>query len=102
MKKQNLLSVASGILIIMLLTCWNKHLPWLYFQLLRVVAMIIFSLLAFESNERENKSFAIIFGLSVLIINPFIKVPLGRFNWNILDTIWSVLLIVNIFRMHKK
>lgn len=85
----------------MLLYCWNKNLSYLYFQMIRNLGMIIFALMAYINFERKNIAFVIIFGISVLIIQPFIKIPLGRFNWNILDTIWAVLLILNSFWLFK-
>lgn len=102
MSNQKLLSIPIGILIIMFLISWNHSLPWLYFQFLRVYAMIIFGILAWYNNEKGLRPFAITFGLSLLTINPFIKVPMGRFYWNILDTIWAIILVVNIYILNKK
>lgn len=101
MKKENNISILSLIYAIMLLICWHPDLPYLYFQLIRVIGMITFGLLAYLNYERGNMPFAIIFGISILIIQPFVKVPLGRFNWNILDTIWAVLLIINSIQFLK-
>ncbi len=85
----------------MLLVCWLPDLPYLYFQFIRVIGMVVFGLLAYTNYERGNMPFAIIFGISLLIIQPFVKIPLGRFNWNILDTIWAVLIIVNSIQLLK-
>lgn len=101
MKKEIIISILSLVYAVMLLMCWNPNLPYLYFQLIRVIGIVVFALLAYTNYERENMSFAIIFGISLLIIQPFFKVPLGRFNWNILDTIWSVLIVVNVRQFLK-
>ena len=101
MKKETLISILSIVYAIMLLVCWLPDLPYLYFQLIRVIGMITFGLLAYINNERNNMPFAIIFGISILIIQPLIKIPLGRFNWNVLDTIWAVLIIVNSIQLLK-
>ncbi len=101
MKKETLISILSIAFAIMLLICWHPDLPYLYFQFIRVIGMITFGLLAYINHERGNMPFAIIFGISLLIIQPFLKIPLGRFNWNILDTIWAVLIIVNSIQFLK-
>lgn len=95
MKKEIPITIAAFIFAFMLLYCWNKSLPYLYFQMIRNLGMVVFALIAYINFERNNITFVIIFGMSMLIIQPFIKIPLGRFNWNILDTIWAVLLIFN-------
>ncbi len=96
-----LLSIVSIGYAIMLLICWHPDLPYVYFQFIRILGMITFGLLAYTNHERRNMPFAIIFWLSVLIIQPFIKIPLGRFNWNVLDTIWAVLIVVNSIQLLK-
>lgn len=97
-----LLTIISISFTVMLLLCWHPDLPYLYFQLLRVIGMIVFTLLAYDSYKRNNIPFALIFGISVLIIQPFVKVPLGRFNWNMVDTVWSFFILINMFLLNKK
>jgi hypothetical protein len=95
------ISTLSLVYAFMLLICWYPKLPYLYFQFIRVIGLVVFGLLAYINHERNNMPFAIIFGVSLLIIQPFIKIPLGRFNWNVLDTIWAVLIIVNSIQLFK-
>lgn len=90
-----ILVVISILFSLMLLYCWKSDLPYLYFQFIRVTGMIVFGLMAYQSYTTQKMNLAIVFFLSVLIINPFFKVPLGRFNWNVLDTVWAVLLLIN-------
>ena len=97
---KNLTVVLSVILIVMFLLCWNHNLPYLYFQFLRVIAILIFAVCAFYDYENGNKYFAFIFIISIFIINPIFKIPLGRFYWNVLDTIWSLILIVRIINLN--
>jgi|JI6StandDraft_1071083.scaffolds.fasta_scaffold408338_2 hypothetical protein len=94
-KSEMIINVISIVFAIMLLYCWKSDLPYLYFQFIRVTGMIVFGLLAYQSYTMQKMNLAIVFFLSVLIINPFFKVPLGRFNWNVLDTVWAVLLLIN-------
>ena len=102
MKKETILLVISFAYSIMLLICWHPELPYSYFQFIRVAGMIVFALLSYDSYERRNIPFTIIFTISVLIIQPFLKVPLGRFYWNIVDTIWAVLILINVVYVFRK
>ena len=70
--------------------------PYGYYQLYRFIAMGIFSYLAYI--QREDIGWMIIWIISALLIQPFYKVALGRFIWNIVDVIWAVLLIFSIFK----
>jgi hypothetical protein len=58
--------------------------------------MISFGVLAFDAYSKKENYWLIIWLLSAVIINPIIKIPLGRFYWNIVDVIWSVLIFINI------
>lgn len=102
MKQGKVLAFISFIYALMLLYCWNKSLPYVYFQFIRVIGMIVFSLLSHHKFKDNDTAFAIFFLISVLIINPFIKVPLGRFYWNIIDTIWAVILLFNSITLFKE
>ena len=99
---EKVIAYISIVFSIMLLLCWKSGLPFLYFQFIRVAGMIVFALVAFQSYTKQKMYFAIVFFMSILIINPFFKVPLGRFNWNILDTIWAILLVINAGQSLKK
>jgi hypothetical protein len=92
---EKIIAIASIVFALMLLYCWKSDLPYVYFQFIRVAGMVVFGLVAYQSYTKQKMNLAIVFFLSVLIINPFFKVPLGRFNWNVLDTIWAVLLLIN-------
>ncbi len=67
-----------------------------YYQAVRFLGMAGFVWLAYTDNERKEKSLVIVWVLSALLINPFIKVPLGRTIWNIADIIWAIILIITI------
>jgi hypothetical protein len=86
------------ILAILSLVCL-LDMPYGYYQLYRFIAVGIFSYLAYI--EREDKGWMIIWIISALLIQPFYKVALGRFIWNIVDVIWAILLIFSIFNRKK-
>lgn len=75
--------------------------PYGFYQLVRFVALIGFSVLAYQSYENENKNLTIIYiGLAILF-QPLIKISLGREIWNIVDVIVGIALIVSLFIRQK-
>lgn len=86
---KNILKIALSIL---LLLCLLK-MPYGYFQLVRFIGMIVFIILAYFEKDKTNKILMVVWICSALLINPFIKIALGRFIWNIVDVIWAILLI---------
>ena len=86
---KNILEIALSIL---LLLCLLK-MPYGYFQLVRFIGMIVFIILAYFEKDKTNKILMVVWICSALLINPFIKIALGRFIWNIVDVIWAILLI---------
>ena len=56
--------------------------------------MIGFGLLALEDYDKNPKWF-VIWVSSAILINPFLKIALGRDIWNFIDVIWGLLLIVS-------
>jgi hypothetical protein len=67
-----------------------------YYQLVRFLGMVGFGLLAYNEYGK-NKTWLLIWVASAILINPFFKIALGRALWNIIDIIWSILLIASIF-----
>jgi hypothetical protein len=75
--------------------------PYGFYQLVRFVALIGFSILAYQSYENKNKNLTIIYiGLAILF-QPLIKISLGREIWNIVDVIVGIALIVSLFIRQK-
>jgi hypothetical protein len=69
--------------------------PYVYFQFVRIIGMTSFAVLAYFDHKRENKIWMIVWVCSALIINPIIKIPLGRMLWNVVDVIWVVLITIS-------
>ena len=86
------------LLIVMTLICL-LDMPYGYYQLYRVIAMGIFFYLAYV--EQNKKEWMFIWLFSGLLVQPFLKVALGRNIWNIIDIIWAVILFVSIIRRNK-
>lgn len=87
-------------LAILLLGCL-ADMPYGYYQLVRFCGMAGFAYLAFEDWEEKN-SWAILFLLSAILINPIFKISLGRELWNVVDVIWAILLLVSIRKEQEK
>jgi predicted membrane protein len=88
-------SIVKIITAILLLVCLLK-MPYGYFQFIRFYGMTVFIWLAYIDNQKSDKTLLIIWGVSILLINPFIKVVLGRTIWNIVDVIWAIILMATI------
>ena len=61
-----------------------------------------FILLAYIDKEKEDKTIMIIWICSAILINPIVKIALGRAIWNIVDVIWSIGLIASLIMDYKK
>lgn len=76
--------------------------PYGYFQIVRFLAMIGFGYLAYSEYEVENKNWMIFYACSAILINPIVKISLGRELWNIVDVIWAIILIGSILVNRNK
>ena len=99
MSKIKIIKIALAVLFVICLA----DMPYGYFQFVRFLGMIGFSLLAFNEYERVNKGWAIFYIVSAILINPIFKISLGRELWIIIDVIWAIILIGTIvFDKNKK
>ena len=84
------------ILSILLLLCLLK-MPYGYYQLVRFISMAAFGYLAFVAyNGKKTSEFVIYLALAILF-QPFIKIALGRFIWNVVDVIVAIGLVGSLF-----
>jgi hypothetical protein len=87
--------VTKLILSLMFIGClWDWQ--YGYYQFVRFAGMAGFIFLGNLDREKKVQSF--FWFSSAILINPFIKIPLGRTIWNIVDIIWAALLIITILR----
>ena len=68
--------------------------PYGYYQLVRFIALVGFSVLAYQ--YRENKILMIIFISLALLFQPFFKISLGRTLWNIIDVLVALFLLISL------
>ena len=60
------------------------------------IGMTGFITLAYLDNVKEDKTIMIIWICSAILINPMFKIALGRAIWNIVDIIWSIVLLITL------
>lgn len=92
----NIQKVSKIVLAILLFLCLAP-MPYGYFQLVRVLSMIAFAYLAYFEIIKKNEITGIIFIALAILFQPFIKIALGRFLWNIVDIVVGVGLLIYAF-----
>ena len=93
-------NVMKIVLSILFLLCLLK-MPYGYYQLVRFIGMLGFLLLCYFSYQNREFISVIIYTSLALLFQPFIKVALGRTNWNIVDVLVSIGLVLSIFYKPK-
>ena len=71
--------------------------PYGYYQFVRFVGMASFGYMAFTHYEKEEREWMIFWAASAVLINPFIKISIGRGMWNIVDVIWAGVLVYQVY-----
>jgi hypothetical protein len=75
--------------------------PYSYFQMVRFAAMACFAILAYQANEKGQKTEMVIYICLAILFQPLIKIALGRQPWNVVDVIVGIGLIASIFFKRK-
>lgn len=84
--------ILAGLLFLCLL-----EMPYGFYQLVRMVALIGFIMLAYQSYNKGYVNMSILYlGLAILF-QPVIKIYLGREIWNVVDLIVGGYLVVSLF-----
>ena len=76
--------------------------PYGYYQLVRMIALIGFAILAYQSYEKKRKTEIIIYAGLALLFQPLFKIALGRDLWNVVDVVVGIALIISIFTQPKE
>lgn len=93
MNQKNLLKLLLAIAFIL---CLIK-MPYWYYQLIRIIGMIGFIYFAYLDSKEKIKITPLLFVIAAIIINPIIKIPFHKNEWQIIDIIFSVILILSLF-----
>lgn len=88
------------ILAVLMLLCLAP-MPYGYSQLVRFVAMVVFSLMAYQYYCRNKSIAAMVFGVLALLFQPIYKIALGRATWNVIDVVVAALLI-GLYALEKR
>ena len=89
MKETTIVKIVLSILFLICLA----DMPYGYFQVVRFLALIGFGYLAYKEYELENHNWMLFYVCSAILINPILKISLGRELWNLVDVAWAIVLI---------
>ncbi len=67
--------------------------PGDYFEFLRIVVVVFFSIGAVRAYRMDRKGLLIFSLLVVVLFQPFLKIDLGRFLWNAVNIILGIYLL---------
>ncbi|UGU16752.1 hypothetical protein LS482_02505 [Sinomicrobium kalidii] len=95
---RNIIKIVLAILFFICLA----DMPYGYYQLVRFVAFIGFSILTYQDYQQGKQTEMFIYGVLALLFQPFLKIALGRELWNIVDVIVGIGLIISIWKQPKK
>lgn len=70
------------------------HMPYGNYQFIRFVAMVAFTIMAYQYAQKEKGELAITFGALALLFQPFFKIALGRVIWNVVDVVVAIGLVI--------
>ncbi|QOW09789.1 hypothetical protein Q73A0000_05110 [Kaistella flava (ex Peng et al. 2021)] len=94
--KLNLPTAIKILLAILFFLCLLP-MPYGFYQLVRMLALVGFALLSFHANQQGKSTIMIIYIGLALLFQPFFKIALGREIWNTVDVIVGIGLLISIF-----
>ena len=94
-------NIIKIILAILLLLCL-LNLPYGYYELIRFVALVGFSIIAYHANKENKQPEMVIYIVLALLFQPFFKIALGRGLWSVIDVIVGVGLVISLFTKPKQ
>lgn len=95
---QNLIKLALSILFLLCLL----HFPYGYYQLVRFIALVGFSVLAYFSYQQKQNILLFFYAALAILFQPIFKIALGRNIWNIVDVLVAICLMGSIFYKPKQ
>ena len=76
--------------------------PYGYYQFVRFIALVGFSVLAYLSYQDQKKELAFAYIALAVLFQPLIKISLGRDIWNLVDVVVGVWLLYGTIRSYIK
>lgn len=95
-----MINIIKIVLTILFFLC-IADMPYGFYQLVRLVALVGFAILAYNSNQQSRQTEMIIYVGLALLFQPFLKIAFGRQIWNIVDVAVGIGLFLSIF-FHPK
>lgn len=97
-KKKEKKAFIYGVIAAILLLCL-VDMPYGFYTFVRFVATAAFCYFAYEAHSARNNDRMILFIVLAILFQPFIKIPIGRAIWNIIDVVVAVYLIILLIRL---
>jgi hypothetical protein len=97
-EKNNIIKIVLAILFFLCLA----DMPYGFYQFVRFVGLIGFTILAYQANQQGRQTEMIIYSGLALLFQPFFKIALGRQMWNIVDVVVGIGLLISIFMKPKE
>lgn len=99
--KKEKYSFIYGLVVAILLLCLFD-MPYGFYTFVRFTAAAAFCYFAYQAYERGNKGRMFLFIVLAILFQPFVKIPLGRAIWNIVDVVVAAYLICLLFKSINK
>ena len=92
------LNIFFKLLLIILLLIGIFDMPYEYYELLRFILMATFLWFAINEYNPKKIGWSFIFGILVLLFNPFLKLKIGSIGWKVVDCATVIILIINLVK----
>lgn len=73
--------------------------PYGYFSILRIYAVVVFVILLFQipSKQKNSKNWSFIAYIALIVLfQPIIKIPIGRTLWNVIDVAVAIWMLITL------
>ena len=97
-KKKEKKAFIYGVIAAILLLCL-VDMPYGFYTFVRFIAAAAFCYFAYEAHSARNNDRMILFIILAILFQPFIKIPIGRVIWNIIDVVVAIYLIILLIRL---
>ncbi|WP_370176897.1 DUF6804 family protein [Alteriqipengyuania sp.] len=75
--------------------------PYGYYQLLRLAVTIYAGWTAWVAIENKQKMTAWVFGITAVVYNPILKLPLDRDTWSAVNLVTALVVIIGLLRTSR-
>ena len=93
--------VLKVFLAVLLFVCL-VDMPYGYYQVVRVIAMVGLSYLAYQSRQKDRVTEVFIYVILAILFQPFFKISLGRQIWNVVDLVVGIGLVFSLFLKQRE